>query len=73
MITPATTVSGEIIPIACRCAKMPPLRLLQPGVTFLRQLVGHRLPPELPMLSYRCGDCKTVIVARAIDLGLAST
>lgn len=62
----------DTLPVSasCRCgrARRLPLRVLATAASDLRDVKGRPLPPDLPLMTYRCRVCKEVVVLRAIDL-----
>ncbi len=56
--------------VSCGCgrARRLPLRVLATAAADLRDLNGRPLPPDVPVMTYRCRVCKEIVVLRAIDL-----
>ena len=66
---------GPTVPLEARCAcpsvRRLPVRLASDGLAELRRCLRGKLPPELPVMTYWCRYCKTVVILTARDLYLA--
>ncbi len=63
---------ADALPVSASCgcgrARRLPLRVLATAAADLRDGEGKPLPPDLPVMTYRCRVCKEVVVLRAVDL-----
>lgn len=48
------------------CQRRPPFRTTKLSQQFFRRL---HIPPDLPVETYRCINCKRIVVVTAQDLG----
>jgi len=58
--------------VTCQCMRgkrRPPLRVIPDAVYVIRPLLEH-LPPDMVLMTYRCGDCQTLVELRLADLAL---
>lgn len=66
------SAEGEALAVrgACGCGRHRslPLRVIPDTASHLRNAIGDALPPETPLMTYRCRVCKQLIVLRASDL-----
>lgn len=55
----------------CQCAGVRglPIRVMPDAVAWLRRITP---PPDLPVLSFRCGKCKSTVILTAGDLHFAA-
>lgn len=66
LITPSVT---------CKCnrgKRRPPIRVIPDAVFLLRPLL-EGVPPNTVLMTYKCGDCQTLIEIKLSDLALVTS